>query len=92
MQSFIISLRFKGRLQEKRCGCIRRLRRHVTALLTLKTNWLIVKLWDIMINNDVLLFSAIKWQTPYKHAAPTLLAVASTTRTYHQIKILRRRL
>ena len=45
-----------------------------------------------MINNDVLLFTATNWETPYKHAAPTLLAEASTTRIYHQIKILRRRL
>ena len=41
----------------------------VTALLTLKANWfdtLTVKQWEIMINNDVLLFSATNEKTPYQ--------------------------
>ena len=50
---------------------------HVAALLTLKANWfdtLTVKQWEIMINNDVLLFSATNEETPYEEA-PTLLDV-----------------
>ena len=42
---------------------------HVVTLLTLKANWfgtLIVKQWEIMINNDVLLFSATNEETPYE--------------------------
>ena len=41
----------------------------VAALLTLKANWfdtLTVKQWEIMINNDVLLFSATNEKTPYE--------------------------
>ena len=39
----------------------------VAAVLTLKANWfdtLTVKQWEIMINNDVLLFSATNEETP----------------------------
>ena len=42
---------------------------HVAALLTLKANWfdtLTVKQWEIMMNNDVLLFSATNEGTPYE--------------------------
>ena len=42
---------------------------HVVALLTLKTNWfgtLTVKQLEIMINSDVLLFSATNEKTPYE--------------------------
>ena len=42
---------------------------HVAALLTLKANsrdTLTVKQWEIMISNDVLLFSATTEETPYK--------------------------
>ena len=42
---------------------------HVVALLTLKANWfdtLTMKQWEIMMNNDVLLFSATNEGTPYK--------------------------
>ena len=41
---------------------------YVAALLTLKANWfdtLTVKQWEIMINNDVLLFSATNEDTLY---------------------------
>ena len=40
---------------------------HVADLLTLKVNWfdtLTVKQWEVMINNDVLLFSATNEETP----------------------------
>ena len=43
--------------------------RHVAALLTLKANWfdtLTVKQWEIMIINDVLLFSVTNEDTPYE--------------------------
>ena len=39
------------------------------ALLTLKANWfdtLTVKQWEVMINNDVSLFSATNEETPYE--------------------------
>ena len=42
---------------------------HVAALLTLKANWFdtqTVKQWEIMINNDVLLFSATNEETNYE--------------------------
>ena len=42
---------------------------HVADLLTLKANWfdtLTVKQWEVMINNDVLLFSATNEETPYE--------------------------
>ena len=42
---------------------------HVAALLTLKANFLdtlTVKQWEIMMNNDVLLFSATNEDTPYE--------------------------
>ena len=42
---------------------------HVAALLTLKANWfdtLTVKQWEIMINNDVLLFFASNDETTYE--------------------------
>ena len=42
---------------------------HVAALLTLIPNWfdtLTVKQWEIMINNDVLLFSVTNEETPYE--------------------------
>ena len=42
---------------------------HVADLLTLKANWsdtLTVKQWEMMINNDVLLFSATNEDTPYE--------------------------
>ena len=42
---------------------------HVAALLTLKANWfdtLTVRQWEIMMNNDVLLFSATNEGTPYE--------------------------
>ena len=41
----------------------------VAALLTLNANWLdtlTVKQWEIMINYDVLLFSATNEKTPYE--------------------------
>ena len=42
---------------------------HVVTLLTLKANWfgtLTVKQLEIVINNDVLLFSATNEETPYE--------------------------
>ena len=42
---------------------------HVAALLTLKASWfdtLTVKQWEIIINNDVLVFSATNEETPYE--------------------------
>ena len=42
---------------------------HVADLLTLKANWsdtLTVKQWEMMINNDVLMFSATNEDTPYE--------------------------
>ena len=49
---------------------------HVAALLTLKANWfdtLTVKQWEIMINHDVLLFSATNEETPYEKLLHYLL-------------------
>ena len=42
---------------------------HVADLLTRKANWfdtLTVKQWEVMINNDVLLFSVTNEDTPYE--------------------------
>ena len=42
---------------------------HVAALLTLKAHWFdtqTVKQWEIMINNDVLLFSETNEETNYE--------------------------
>ena len=59
---------FAGKPEEalRNVGCFLS---HVTALLTLKANWfdtLTLKQWEIMINNDVLLFSATNEDTPYE--------------------------
>ena len=69
VRSAVVRLPFLSPCTQKSLRTLNRPRFLLAALLTLKANWfdtLTVKQWEVMINNDVLLFSATNEETPYE--------------------------
>ena len=75
VRSAVVRLAILSPCTQKSLRTLNRPRFLLAALLTLKANWfdtLTVKQWEVMINNDVLLFSATNEENTLR-AAPTLL-------------------